>query len=313
MQPGRIIVKYEGDDPGPLLICFGGVHGNEPAGVKALEKVAHLLEIEPTLNKEFGFSGTLLGLRGNLNGLLQNERFIDKDLNRIWDPEYISKIKSANVESLDNEDRDLLDMLHVIYQTIEEVQPTQIVFLDIHTTSADGGIFTIVTDDEESHRLGIELHAPVITGMLNGLTASTLHYFIPDNFGIDTVGVCFEAGQHVDPVSIDNATAAIINCMRSIGSVDPDHVENKHDEQLIENSKNLPKIGHLVDKHTLRRHDEFFMLPGYQNFQKVSKGEVLAFDETGPIRASDNGFILMPFYQRQGEDGFFLIKLIEGF
>ena len=34
-----LIGTHAGERPGPLLVCVGGVHGNEPAGVRALEAV----------------------------------------------------------------------------------------------------------------------------------------------------------------------------------------------------------------------------------------------------------------------------------
>jgi len=50
------------------------------------------------------------------------------------------------------------------------------------------------------------------------------------------------------------------------------------------------------------------MYPDYKNFQKVSKGEVIAKDKNGEIVAPVDALILMPLYQKQGDDGFFLIK-----
>ena len=34
--PKRIIGRYEGNEPGPLFLCIGAMHGNEPAGVQAI-------------------------------------------------------------------------------------------------------------------------------------------------------------------------------------------------------------------------------------------------------------------------------------
>jgi succinylglutamate desuccinylase len=53
------------------------------------------------------------------------------------------------------------------------------------------------------------------------------------------------------------------------------------------------------------------MQPDYKNFQAVEKGELLALDKHGEIRADEDGLILMPLYQKQGDDGFFLVRRIE--
>jgi hypothetical protein len=52
--------------------------------------------------------------------------------------------------------------------------------------------------------------------------------------------------------------------------------------------------------------DGFAMNPGFENFQPVRRGQVLARNNKGEIRAPENGLILMPLYQKLGEDGFFI-------
>ena len=74
----RIIGKYDGKQKGPLLIGLGGIHGNEPAGIEALELIFKMLEVEPLLNPEFKFKGRFLGLRGNLRAIGTNKRYIKK-------------------------------------------------------------------------------------------------------------------------------------------------------------------------------------------------------------------------------------------
>ena len=54
----RVIGRYEGERPGPLMVCIGGVHGNEPAGVVALEELMLRLEAEPDKNPECTGPGT---------------------------------------------------------------------------------------------------------------------------------------------------------------------------------------------------------------------------------------------------------------
>src|SRR5690606_21737944 len=171
-----------------------------------------------------------------------------------------------------------------------------------------GGLFTICTDDPESIRIALELHAPVIKGMLYGIEGTTLHYFNNENFLRETVSVSFESGQHDDALSVNRAIAALINCMRTIGCVEAGHVENRHDSLLIEYSKGLPQVAQLVVTKRIKPEDEFRMMPNFRNFQKVKKGELLATDKSGEIYAPEDALILMPLYQQQGDDGFFLVK-----
>ncbi|HHH50074.1 MAG TPA: succinylglutamate desuccinylase, partial [Saprospiraceae bacterium] len=266
MNLNRIIGEYTGEKKGPLLICFGGMHGNELAGVKALELMFKMLEVEPITNPEFSFVGKLIGIRGNLRALKEGKRFIKKDLNRQWTLSNINRINNSKEEDLDAEDLEMKELLQVIHEKIDNYQPEKLVFLDLHTTTAYGGIFSIPSEDPESMKIAVELHAPVIKGLLKGIQGTTLHYFNNQNFSPQTVAVSFESGQHLEQLSVNRAIAAITNCMRTIGCVKAEHVENQHDSLLIEYSKGLPKIAEIIYCHSIQPEDEFKMAPDYSNF-----------------------------------------------
>ena len=308
MLPERVIGRYSGTEKGTLVICVGGMHGNEPAGVEAMSIMFDMLKVEPEQNNDFVFKGRLLGLRGNTRALAVGKRFIEKDLNRQWTLHNVTRIKASPIGQLEHEDLELKEMLQLIEDEIADYQPEKVVLLDLHTTTAFGGIFSIPTDDPVSLRLAIELHAPVIKGLLQGVKGTTLQYFNKENFDLDIVAVCFESGQHLEPLSVNRAIAAITNCLRTVGCVQHEYVENRHDSLLIEHSKGLPQIAELITIHPIYPGDNFQMAPNYKNFQRVKKGEVLAHDKKGPITAPEDSLILMPLYQKQGDDGFFLVK-----
>ena len=311
MIQNRIITKYVGTKPGPLLIVFGGMHGNEPAGIKAIEMMSKMLDVEPITNPGFEYSGSFLGLIGNLKAHQEKKRYINTDLNRSFTKDNLERVNNTEESELKDELLEIKQILNIVHATIDELKPEKVIVLDLHTTSSFGGIFSIVTNNEDSLKIAIELHAPVIKGMLKGIKGTTLHYFTEENFGIPMVPVTFESGQHNEEMSVNRAIAAITNCMRTIGSVLPNHVESQHDYLLKEHSKDLPKVSKLISKHHIAEGDKFRMLPSYKNFQKIKEGEILAEDIHGDIVASDDGLILMPLYQKQGEDGFFLIQKLE--
>ncbi|MCI4648639.1 succinylglutamate desuccinylase/aspartoacylase family protein [Phaeodactylibacter sp.] len=310
MKEKRLIGRHTGQEKGPLLICFGGMHGNEPAGIQALSILFKLLELEPESNPDFRFRGRIVGLKGNLRAIENGVRFLDRDLNRQWCPEQVKRILNTPVRQLRHEALEILELHTAVMEEIQDYQPDEVIVLDLHTTTAYGGIFSIATDDPKSVNIAVELHAPVITGLLEGIQGTTLHYFNTENIGIETTTVCFESGQHEETLSVNRAIAAIINCMRTVGCVRSEDVENRHDALLIEYARGLPKVSELITTHSIRPGDQFRMVPDYKNFQKVKQGEILAFDRNGPIEAIEDGLILMPLYQKQGEDGFFLIRAV---
>lgn len=307
----RYIGTFEGEEKGPLLICIGGMHGNEPAGVRAMENVFQLLAMEPHINPSFFFKGRLVGLRGNLGALEKKVRYQEKDLNRQWFPAEVERVNGMSLGRLEAEDFELRDLNRVILQEIESYQPNELVFLDLHTTGATGGIFSIPAEDDGSLQLAIQLHAPVIIGMFENLKGTLLNYFSKAFEGISVRAVAFEAGQHTDELSENRTIAALINCMRTIGCVQAAHVENRHDQLLMEFSRGLPKVTQLVMRYGVKAADGFRMLPGFQNFQKITKGQKLATDRNGPVFSPGEGMILMPLYQAQGSDGFFIIRAVE--
>jgi len=251
-------------------------------------------------------------LRGNLQAIDKNVRFIERDLNRTWSPEYVQEIVSGGSNQLNAEDLELSQIHKIIMAEIEDYKPESLVFLDLHTTTATGGIFTIPYEDENSIKTAKDLFAPVILGLLEGINGTIMHYFNQSTFpDIPTISLCFESGQHNDPLSVNRAIAAITNCMRSIGSVRQQDVAHRHNYMLQTYSEGLPALTHLLDKHSIKNNDGFVMKPGFENFQAVHKGQILATDNQGEILCPEDCLILMPLYQKQGEDGFFLVK--EGF
>ncbi len=304
----RIIGAYIGELEGPLFIAIGGMHGNEKAGVKAIETLLKMLQQEEQANPDFIFSGQFVGLRGNLQALAQGERYIQKDLNRQFTPDNINRVYHTPYTDLTYEDVELKQLLHTIEQLIQQHQPKRLVVLDLHTTSSSGGIFSVVTDELRSLQIAVQLHAPVITGMLNGLNGTSLHYFNSLALPLEVAAFAFEAGQHEDPLSVDRSIAAMVNCLKSIGCVPRNVVESKHDDLLKNYARNLPKVVEFCYVHPILPDDDFQMKPNYHNFQPVHKGEVLAKDKHGDILAQEDGLVLMPLYQSRGEDGFFIVK-----
>ncbi len=305
----RIIGRYDGEEKGPLLICLAGVHGNEPAGLMAIDEIFRLLSIEKDFNPGFSYKGRFVGIRGNLPAIHLKQRFIERDLNRMLLQREQERILSQTEDTWSAEDRQSIELVEAIEAEMADYHPETTLILDLHTTTANGGIFTIAATDPMSSRLAKGLHAPVILGFEKDLEGTTLYFFNkPEQ---KKYCIVFEAGQHNDHESVHRTAAAIVNCMRSIGSVDSRDVDHRHDGILINMSKGLPKVTELIYHYKIKPDEKFTMLPGFINFQSLKKGDVLAENQHGPITAPVDGLMLMPKYQPQGDDGFFIVKVLE--
>lgn len=60
----RIIGKKIGEINSPTVIAFAGIHGNERAGIHALQHV-----FEKINEKNLSFNGNFYGISGNLNAI----------------------------------------------------------------------------------------------------------------------------------------------------------------------------------------------------------------------------------------------------
>ena len=307
-QATHCIQTYTGATHGALVIVFGAMHGNEPAGVRALALLFKMLEVEPITKPTFRFQGKLLGLIGNSRAFARQQRFLNKDLNRQWTTTTLERIETTDFEALNEEDQEIAELYAIIQHEIQTYQPTKVIVLDIHTTSSEGGIFVVPSEENESLELATTLQAPVVKGLLNGLTGTTLHFFNTARLGVPTVALCFEAGQHDAPRSINCSIAAIVNCLRAVGSIQGKDVETQHNKLLRAFSKGLPKVTTFFYRHPILSADNFEMLPNFHNFKKIQQGEILATSNNGVIIAPETCRILMPLYQKQGEEGFFLVR-----
>lgn len=304
----RIIGHYTGQERGTLIIALAAMHGNEPAGIQALNRLFQMLEDEPKRNADFIFSGRIVGVMGNIQAFERKLRFVKKDLNRELTLENLKNLRLTPQYRLAYEDLELMELTQAIKNEIIEYKPSRLVVVDLHTTSASGGIFSIVSDDVESLNLATQLNAPVVLGMIGKTGGTTLHYFKTENMGIPTISICFEGGQHNDALSIQRMIAWLVNLLREVKSVEPDDVENRHEAILKNYSKHLPKVVDLFYVHHIQPSDHFQMREGFKNFQAIKAGEILADDKNGEIVAPEDCLLLMPLYQRQGTDGFFLVR-----
>jgi succinylglutamate desuccinylase len=149
------------------------------------------------------------------------------------------------------------------------------------------------------------LKAPMIYGVIEHLVGTALHYF--DELGFKSIG--FEGGQHIDPQTIDNMESAIWLLLNNLEMVEfaNEAFIKTHQNRLTELTQGLPNTVQLMYRHTVYPESDFVMRAGYKNFDTIKAGELLADDRFGPIKAPCDGYILMPLYQKKGEDGFFVV------
>lgn len=297
----RVIGEYHGDSAGPCVIFVAGIHGNEPTGIDALRRVVDTLEDDPV-----PFAGDLHAFRGNIPALSLGERYIDKDLNRIWNAGHVESVRRARIGALsESEDRELR-RLSMAIEIAAGAARGPVLVMDLHTSSAPSVPFIVKGTGALLTRVHERLCIPLITDrqhLLNGMMLDFL-----ESRGYATLA--FEAGQHGTEESIDVHEAAVWITLEGAGAVNRTDLlrYESWQKELSVSLDGLPQKLELIHHHPITPGDGFQMLPGFQNFDSVSTGQALARDNKGTIRSPADGRIFLPLYQSVGDDGFFLVS-----
>jgi len=300
VETKRIIGHIKGDLPGPTLIFFGGIHGNEQSGVTALQHIFKELGVG-----SFSSKGSAYGIRGNIPALLKGKRFVEKDLNRIWTHSRIKNINKKTVDQLSVEDRELAAIYKLISAILEN-EKGPFYFIDFHTTSSKTLPFITINDALINRRFAKLFPVPIILGIEEYLDGPLLSYINEKGY----VSLGFESGQHTEEMSINNSIAFTWLTMAFSGFLDRADVKNfkAYYKQLQESAQNNSNFYEIVYRHHLIDIKDFKMMEGFRSFEKVIEGTPLAIEKDEFIKAENDTIIFMPLYQEQGEEGFFLIR-----
>lgn len=298
----HLIGELNGDEPGPLIIGIAGLHGNEPTGIHAIQEMIDLLK-----PYESELHGTFVGLKGNIPALETGARYIDEDMNRLWITSLLDKIRRKDRELLKTSERQQVkDLLEILDPLVIRDDDRKVILVDLHTFSGERGMFSITQREEAHIELLSQLKIPLIFGVEHTLHGTSMDF--ADEHG--HIGFAFEAGSHGTDEAREHALAGLLVLMVASGFLNASTLPtySQYYDYLMNQVNNLPHKVRFVYKHIVEEDDEFEMRPGFKNFDKVQFGDWLANDNCGKILAQANGYILMPLYQKQGVDGFFIVE-----
>lgn len=296
----HLLGEAVGNAAGATLIVFGSVHGNEAGGIRAIQRVLPRLE-----SLKENLRGRAYFLAGNTRAVPKAVRFIDSDLNRHWTEGNLAKNLAAAdspetvLVSEDYEQRELLASIDQILATARD----EVYAIDLHSTSAEGAPFATVGDTLRNRHFARQFPVTFLLGIEEQLEGTVLEYL--NSRGAVTFG--FEGGQHFADSTVDTHEAVIWLALVNSGILArEDAPDFERWKRILTEATGVQKIVEIRYRHPVEPGDDFRMNAGFENFQTVRRGQSLARDKSGAIRAAESGLILMPLYQKQGEDGFFL-------
>ena len=302
LKDTRIIGHISGKESGPTLVLFGGIHGNEPSGVKALERVFKKFKAS-----NLDLKGAVFGIKGNLPALLEKKRFLEHDLNRIWTRSGIDEIEQKSISERSVEENELSE-IHQLISDIFATQSPPFYFIDFHTTSSPTLPFITINDALINRKFARLFPVPVILGIEEYLEGPLLNYINEKGY----VSLGFESGQHFTQKAVKNTISFIWLAMIYSGVITKEQVSDykKYHNQLKLAAKGNTIFYEIIHRHCITKSDDFKMLPGFRSFEKLQKGIAMANHNGERITAHKDTIVFMPLYQVQGEEGFFLIRKI---
>jgi len=303
--PQRELELLSSGIPGPTTILLAAMHGNEPAGVIAARQVLQALR-----SLKNPIRGRVHLIIGNRVAYASNVRFVESDLNRAFPLPPAPAPDDARLGRAESLER--TELLRCLRGIVAQRDPGHdVIAIDLHTFSSDGPPFAVFADTIRNRRFALCWPVPCILGLVESLPG-TLSEHLAEAGCISAV---FEGGRHDDPRSVDRIAAAIRLALVRAGHVDEEEIsELAEDRRMLSVvSRGVPSVLDIRHRHGVARDDAFRMRPGYRNFQRVRSGERLADDRHGGVTARTDGLILLPLYQAQGDDGFFLARSIGRF
>ncbi|MGH7725379.1 MAG: succinylglutamate desuccinylase/aspartoacylase family protein [Candidatus Eiseniibacteriota bacterium] len=303
--PGRI----EGRSGGPTLIALGGIHGNEPAGLLAAERVLERIAAEDLVGRG-QFDGSFVVLAGNRTALERGVRYVDRDLNRGWTQATVAGLGTpagtppdASASPHAVEDAEQRELWHELEGVLAAARGG-VYFVDLHTTSAAGPPFMVVDDGPEQLPFALAFGLPAFLGLVGRLTSTLMPFLVRRG----VVGVAIEGGQNEAASSVDHHEAILWIALVEAGLVPPRALRDlpAMRDRLDRARRGLPRAIEVYHRHAIRKEDDFRMAPGFANIQRIARGTLLAHDRHGEIRAPEDCLVVMPLYQGLGDDGFFL-------
>jgi succinylglutamate desuccinylase len=263
------IIEITSSQPGPSLAIFAGVHGNELAGVYALQ--ALLPDLKPT-------RGTLYLAFANPDAIQANVRMQNKNLNRCFTSD-----NNGNLPE-DIRARDLMKVLD-----------KSDALLDLHMFyDNDGEPFVICEDNatDIANKFDVDI---ISTNWAKAEPGASDGYM----FGKGKIGLCVECGPISKAKEYTDFATEIIYQFLQYFDMSPKKVTYSN------KSKRIVKADKSVHKSSIK----FKLKSGYKNFEKLTAGETVANDGSRTFVAGSNECIIFPHYgARVGEEAYIIGK-----
>lgn len=265
-------------EPGPHLILLSLIHGNELAGAIVLAQLLAAGFTPRCGRLTFGFANLDAFHRFDPLDPIAS-RYIDEDLNRVWDLGLLEGSRRSAELQRAREMRPILESADVL--------------LDLHSMLWPSDPLILCGAAERGRRLALDIGCPSLViadaGHGNGRRLIDHPMFAEGEGG--AVANLVEAGQHWQPETVGVARAAIAGTLRALGMA-------LRDEPLLPPPAQLPRkavYAEVTSVVTAKTASFTFMQP-YRGGEIIRhRNTLLAIDGPADIRTPyDNCLLVMP-------------------
>lgn len=275
----------KGESAGTALVIFGALHGNEPAGPLAMERIASRMtsgEI-PLIHGEL----TMVPV-ANPGAYAGKERYLEQDLNRVFRRTHQPGSYEA---ALANELAPLIEGSDV--------------FLDIHSTAAPGPTSVFIDfPTEENTRfaeaLGME-YALIGWPALYANNPYGYDSYDTTRFAFENgkTGIIIECGQHTEPDTQRVAEESILRSLAHFSMIPADFAPQPRSNQT-------KRVRMVLLEYKQNGKDSF--TKEWKHLEPIPAGTIIAKRATGQeIRAEADSLMLLPkLTAKAGQEWFYL-------
>jgi predicted deacylase len=262
--------------PGPHLILVSLMHGNELAGAIALDRLLRD-GLQPRRGRlTFGFANVAAFARFDRDDPIAS-RYVDEDLNRVWDPGWLNGPRRSLELDRAREMRPLIETADVLFDLHSMLWPSDPLILSGSTPKGRrlaqgiGAPGLVIADSGHSNGRRLIDYA-MFTDPENGPTANLV-----------------EAGQHWELETVETTIRAIAGMLRQLRMVGPE-------DPLLPPPVRAPRVFAEVTAVVTARTAGFAFVQPYRGGQIIRRRDTLvAVDGPTDIRTPyDNCLLVMP-------------------
>ncbi len=255
-----------GPATGPHVAITGQVHGDEPCGRVAIERLRAEAIVPPR--------GRLSLALVNLAAAPEARRFLDRDMNRLWRDDWIDADRSSREAAR--------------ARTLRPWLRTVDLLLDLHSTAFVPRPFFVIAEMEKTRALADRMGLPGAQQLMPGGWGEGRHLVDYGRFadpGDPATAVTVECGRHDDEQAGEVACEAALHFLAVAGALPAEHAAPEP-AATIERFRTGPPC--------IARTGRFELTLPLSGFVPVAEGEVVALDGGEPVRAPFDGCVLSP-------------------